>query len=159
MKLYELGEKYLELIEQSENFDIETFNDTLEAIDDAYLDKLESTAKVIQMIDGNIGTVDSEIKRLQAKKKSMTNSKTRIKEYMQSEMERIGKDKLKGELFSFNIQNNPPSVNILDERAIPKQYFITPEPQLDKKAILSDLKNGINVLGAEQKQTKSLRIR
>lgn len=159
MKLYELSDMYLNLLSQSEDFDEQLFNDTLESIDDAYLDKLESTAKVIQMIDGNISIIDNEIKRLSNKKKSMINSKARLKEYMQQEMEKTGKTKLKGELFNFNIQNNPVSVDIINEDIISKEYLVEQQPKIDKKMIIEDLKNGKVINGAELKQTKSLRIR
>ena len=34
-------------------------------------------------------------------------------------MEKVGKTKIKGELFNVGIQNNPVSVNIIDEKLIP----------------------------------------
>jgi hypothetical protein len=67
--------------------------------------------------------------------------------------------RIKTELFTFNIQKNPPSVEVLNDSAIPKNYFVEQDPVLNKKAILADLKNGIEVPGAEMKQSEGLRIR
>jgi len=46
----------------------------------------------------------------------------------------------------------------LDDKAIPKNYYIEQEPALDKKALLADLKNG-DVPGAELQQSESIRIK
>lgn len=74
-------------------------------------------------------------------------------------MRAVDKLKFKTKLFSFNIQNNPPSVDITDEKLIPQEFFIDQAPKLDKKSLLAALKDGKEIEGATIKQTKSLRIR
>ncbi|OJG77960.1 hypothetical protein RV14_GL001292 [Enterococcus ratti] len=81
-----------------------------------------------------------------------------IKHYLQEEMEKTGKTKIKGELFNIGIQNNPISVNVLNENLIPKEFFTPIPPKLDKKKLKEELKQG-EISGAELVQTKGLRIR
>ena len=74
-------------------------------------------------------------------------------------MVKIGQKKADLGLFKLNIQNNPASVNVIDEKLIDKKYLIQQEPKIDKKAILNDLKNNIEVKGCEIHQRESLRIK
>ena len=74
-------------------------------------------------------------------------------------MKVTGKNKFKGQLFSFSIQKNPPSLNVDDEKLIPEEYWIEQAPVLDKKTLLAALKSGEEIPGVSIKQTESLRIR
>ena len=71
----------------------------------------------------------------------------------------MGLDKVETPLFKVSIQNNPPSVNILDEDLIPEQYKKTvTTTSLVKNDILKALKEGQVIEGgAELKQGKSLK--
>ncbi|MGM0220035.1 siphovirus Gp157 family protein [Enterococcus sp. AZ126] len=159
MKLYELTGNYNQVLELAEQLDAETLKDTLDSIDEAIEIKVENTAKVVRSLEGNVDAIDAEIKRLTAKKSTLNNNIKGIKSYMQESMEQVGKDKIKGQLFNIGIQNNPQSVNVMDEKKINMNYFIEQPPKLDKKLLLADLKEGKEVEGAEIQQTRSLRIR
>ena len=97
---------------------------------------------------------NEEIKRLQARKQSIDNSVKNMKLSLQNAMNEIGKTKFKTNLFSFNIQKNPISVNIVDENLIPDE-FKKIKIEFDKTAI----KKAENVPGVELTQSESLRIR
>lgn len=159
MKLYELTESYNQVLEMAEQLDTETLKDTLDSIDEAIEIKVENTAKVVRSLESNVDIIDSEIKRLTAKKSTLNNNIKGIKSYMQESMEQVGKDKIKGQLFNVGIQNNPQSVNVLDEKKINLNYFVEQPPKLDKKLLLADLKEGKEIKGVELQQTRSLRIR
>lgn len=159
MKLYELTGNYNQVLELAEQLDAETLKDTLDSIDEAIEIKVENTAKVVRSLEGNVDAIDSEIKRLSAKKSTLNNNIKGIKTYMQESMEQVGKEKIKGQLFNIGIQNNPQSVNVTDEKKINLDYFIEQPLKLDKKLLLADLKEGKEIEGAEIQQTRSLRIR
>jgi uncharacterized protein YoxC len=159
LKLYELTENYNQVLELAEQLDAETLKDTLEAIDEAIEIKIENTAKVVRSLESNVEAIDSEIKRLTAKKSTLQNNIRGIKAYMQESMEKVGKTKIKGQLFNVGIQNNPQSVNVVDQKKVNMNYFIEQPPKLDKKLILADLKEGKEIEGVELQQTRSLRIR
>ena len=161
MTLYELTEDYMNLLELAEDPDIDeqAFTDTLEGIDGALEDKAEGYAKVIRTLESDAAACDAEAKRLKTKKQVIDNNIKRMKQALQMAMEATGKTKFKTPLFSFNIQKNGYSVSILDESKIPDKYLIPQEPQVDKRAIVADLKGGEQYSWAELVQTKSLRIR
>ncbi|MDN6492073.1 MAG: siphovirus Gp157 family protein, partial [Leuconostoc sp.] len=101
----------------------------------------------------------AEIQRLNERKTALNNNVRYLKEYLQNEMEKVGKTKIKGELFNVGIQNNPPSVRVEDERKIPRDYFNEQEPKLDKTRLKNDLKSGAAIDGAELRQTRGVRVR
>jgi len=157
MNLYQLTENYLTVLEMAENGD--DLTDTLEALTDAIEDKAENTAKVIKQLEANADMLANEIKRLSERKTAIENNAKQLKVYLQEQLEKCGKSKIKGEIFTVAIQNNPQSVEVLDESKIPAAYFIPQAPKLDRKELLAHLKAGEEIAGVAIKQTQSLRIR
>lgn len=96
---------------------------------------------------------------LQNRKRSIGNNIDRLKRNLEGSMIAIGKRKFKTDLFSFGIQKNPASVNILDASKIPSEYLIQQEPKVDKKGIIAFVKEHGNTDYAELTQSESLRIR
>ncbi|PQD52943.1 siphovirus Gp157 family protein, partial [Enterococcus faecalis] len=111
--LYELSNDYLKVLSLAEELDDGTLKDTLDSISDSIDLKVENTAKVVKELESNISIVEKEIKRLQSRKTTLSNNVKNLKGYLQDEMEKVGKTKIKGELFNVGIQNNPVSVNII----------------------------------------------
>ena len=158
MNLYELSTNYLQIQEMIME-GAEGLEDTLESLNDAIEDKAVGYAKVIKNIEGQVLAIKEEEKRLAERRRSLESNIKRLKENLELSMLDTGKKKIKTNLFTFNIQKNPPSVKILDEEAIPSDYLVKQKPKIDKKAIINDLKNGVEVEGVEIKQDESLRIR
>lgn len=159
MNLFELTQNYQNVLEIAEQLDAETLKDTLDSIDEAINVKVENTAYVIKTLDANVAAIDTEIKRLQAMKSAQTNNAKNLKLYIQESMEKVGLDKVEGKLIKVAIQNNKQSVNVLDEKKIPLDFFVEQEPKLDKATLLESLKEGKEIEGAEINQTRSIRIR
>lgn len=157
--LYDLTNQYQELLELESEIDEQTFIDTLQSIDEAIEDKAENLAKVIKEIESTVSVITNEISRLQSKKQSLNNRVANLKTYLQGEMEKVNKTKVKGALFTVNIQNNPPSLKVENTDKIPKSFYIEQEPTLDKKALKEAVKNGEVIEGVALAQTRSLRIR
>lgn len=158
MNLYKLTQNYQNVLEIAEQLDAETLKDTLDSIDEAINDKVENTAYVVKQLDANVAAIDTEIKRLQAMKSAQTNNAKNLKLYIQESMEKVGLDNVKGKLIKVAIQNNPASVVVTDEKKLSK-YFIEQPTQLNKTILKQDLKNGIEVEGAELQSTRSIRIK
>lgn len=160
MNLFDLSQNFKQVydeIQQGENSDV--YMDTLNSIDEAIEDKAVGYAKVIKNIEGDNEALSKEIKRLQERKKSNENAIVNLKTNLTEAMEFTGKTVFKTPLFSFGIQNNKPSTNIIDESQIPANYFEEQPKKLNKKLLLEDLQNGEEIDGASIKQTRSLRIR
>ncbi len=142
MKLYELTGQYLTLQEmvEDETVDSEVLRDTMEGLDGEIEEKADAYASIIFLLDGNIETLDKEIQRLEKKKKAMKNNQDFLKRNLEASMIAIGKKKFKTDKFSFGIQRNAPSLEIVDASKIPAEYFVKQEPKLDRKRLLADVK-------------------
>ncbi len=161
-KLYELTEMYQNIwdLVADEEVDLDTLETALSQVEDNLETKAESMAKLVKGIDGDVTALKEEENRLAKRRKALENKQTNIKQYLQNQFNVMGIDKVKTSLFTVALQNNPPSVNILDEDLIPEQYKKTvTTTSIVKKDILDALKLGELIEGAELKQGKSLRIR
>lgn len=159
MKLYELTENYLQLLEMAEDMDPELLRDTLESIQESIEDKAENTAKLIKSLEADVKAIKEEEKRLADRRKALEKKIENIKDYLREQLELAGIDKVKRPTITVSIQNNPPSVRVVNEELIPSHFMIPQPPKLDKKGILEKLKNGEKVPGVELAQGRSLRIR
>lgn len=158
--LYELTGQYLELLEiAEEEGDATVVIDTLEAIEGEIEDKADGYAKVLKELTGKINMLDDEIERLQGMKKVIKNNMDRIKNSLEKSMVVTGKKKFKTALFSFGIQKNPAAVSVLNESAVPEQFWKSQDPVLDKKGLLAYLKENGDTEYAVITQSESLRIR
>ena len=162
-KLYEISDRYKNLDELLDNPELEDAKEAirkaLDGVNEEFDTKAESVAKIIKSKEVDSKGLDEEIKRLQARKKAIESQKDSLKDYLYEHMKALNKKKIKGKLFTLSIQKNGPSVNVIDESAVPGQYKIPQPPKLDKKAILTDLKRDKKIDGVEIKQGTSLRIR
>ena len=157
--LYELTDRYRNVLEIAGMLDEEQLQEALQAIDDEIEVKADGYAKVMKELEAQENAIQEEVKRLSERKKHIKNNRDRMKESLANQMEILSKRKIKTDLFSFNIQNNPSSLDILDDRYIPKEFYIEQEPKLDRRELLKTLKNGDVIKGVEIKQTEGLRIR
>lgn len=158
MNLYELSDSYKQIQQLIED-GAEGLEDALLQLNDAIEEKAVNYAKVIRNLESQSAAIKDEEKRLYERRKSLENNVKRMKESLYDAMKYNDKKKIKTDLFSFNIQNNPPSLSVLDDSAIPQGYWIAQDPKLNKKEIMNDIKQGVSVEGVEVTQGESLRIR
>lgn len=161
-KLYELTEMYQNIWELigDEEADLDALEIALGQVEDTLEIKAESIAVLVKSIDGEATALKEEESRLAKRRKALENKQTNIKLYLENQLKVMGIDKVKTKLFTVALQNNPPSVEVLNEDLIPEQYKKSVTTiSLIKKDILDALKEGLFVEGAIMKQGKSLRIR
>ena len=157
--LYELtGQmEYLkELLEDTEVED-QVVLETMESIEYEIEEKADGYAKIIRMLSAEVDAIDGEIERLTARKKSLSNNVNRLKSSLSESMILLDKRKFKTPLFSFHIQKNPATVDIVGK--VPKKFLIPQEPKVDKKAIIAFVKEHGDTKYAKLTQSESLRIR
>ena len=165
--LYDLTDDYAKFAEYMEQVELEP--EMQEALEDALNNlgedieiKLENYAKIIKNFESDIAGLKAEEERLAKKRKAMENSIKNMKQRMTEAMIQTGKIDIKGELFKFKVQANPPSV-IMDVNYIedvPEKYLIAQEPKIDKKKLAEDLKAGVELEGvAHLEASASIRIR
>ena len=157
--LYELTGQFkelLEFIEQGE-MDEEMLRSTLEGIDCEIELKADGYAKIIKELEGNILTIETEVKRLGVKKSVLETNIDRMKKNLTNAMTESGKTKFKTDLFNFSIQNNQPKLIISGK--VPKKYLIKQEPKVNNSEIKELLKSGEKLCFAHLETSRSLRIR
>ena len=131
----------------------------IESLDKAVQVKAAGIAIYLERLDGMTAALDETIKKLQDRKKAFQNRKERLKEYTLNAMKQHGIEKIECPECTVSIQKNPPSADVYEPKMIPVEYWRQPEPVLDKKALLADLKEGVVIQGARLSQTEGIRIR
>lgn len=162
MKLYELSEMFLNLEEQLgvENGEYDHIIEN--ALNDKSIqwkDKVEGICKMIKNIEGDIPSIDNEIKRLQQLKKTKTNQVESLKDYIKINMKNLNVNKVGTSLFKLSLRKPTEIVKIIDDKAIPKEYIKT-ITEIDKISLKKDLKDGKIIEGTEiVKGKEGLQIR
>ena len=165
--LYDLTGDYAKFAEYMEQVELEP--EMQEALEDALNNlgedieiKLENYAKIIKNFESDIAGLKAEEERLAKKRKAMENSIKNMKQRMTEAMIQTGKVDIKGELFKFKVQANPPAVvmdvNYIED--VPEKYLIAQDPKIDRKKLAEDLKAGVELDGvAHLEVSSSIRIR
>ena len=159
--IYELTEAYRQLLELAEDqyTDQAVLADTMEALDGEIEAKADGYAKVITELNARAKTIKQEEDRLADHRKAIENNANRIKKRLEESMIALDKRKIKTDLFSFNIQKNPPSLIIDNVNEIPEEFLIPQPAKLDNEAVKKALKDGEKFGWCHLTQTESLRIR
>jgi hypothetical protein len=159
-KLYELTGALAQVWDKlnDDDADLDTIEGTLQCIEGAIEVKAEGMARLVKMLDYDADIIATEIKRLTERKRARENRISRIKSYLQEQMELMGKDKITTPTLTISLQNNPPSVDDFAPSLVPAKYQRVTY-SIDKSAILADLKAGIEVPGTILKQGRSIRFR
>lgn len=124
-------------------------SDTLDGMEMEFNDKANSIVKFAQSFDSDISVIDAEIKRLQERKKVMTNKQNNLKEYLRYNMEQSGITKIKSSLFSITLRKPLKKAEVLDVDFLPDEYVTTSVSiKPDLKKILTALKDGEEINGA-----------
>lgn len=161
--LYELTAEWQELMMWAEDPDVDeqVFMDTVEGLNGEIEEKADGYAKLIKQLEYDAEACSKEAQRFTEKKKHLENKVKRLKESLKNAMELTGKTKFKTNLFSFNVQKNPPTVAVdADLKDIPEEYLRWADPVVDKTKIKEALKSGVVLDGiAHLNQTTSVRIK
>lgn len=155
-KLYELTESYQQLLDyiDNEDVDIDTFKDTIEAIESGIEEKFENIAKLIKNTEGDIKVFKEEEKRLSTRRKSMENKVDYLKKYLLESLQKISKDKVETGTVKVRKQKNPDTITISEGAKLPEKYLIPQEAKVDTSTLKEDvLKNGVEVEGVEKAPT------
>lgn len=154
--LYELTGIYQQIYAM--DMDDETKQDTLESIDwtENYENKVENYIKVMKNLDADIEARKNEIDRLKKLNDADKSKKERMKTDLATSMELTGHEKVDTTLFKVSFRKSE-AVEV-DDLLLPEAYKVATW-KADKKRLKEDLKNGLEILGAELVERKNLNIR
>ena len=138
ISLYELGEAYSNVLDL--DLDDEVASKLLGQIEEAVEQKVENIGLARRSVDSEVKILKEEIDRLTERKKSLEKKSDWLKDYAYQAMKQFGIEKIKGTRLTVWIQNNPVSVDIVDENKVPKVFKIKQPDKIDKKALLDNMK-------------------
>lgn len=154
--LYELTGQFLDIYNLE--LDEETKLDTLDSIDwnSDYENKVENYIKVMKNLEADVEARKNEIKRLTELNKADEKKKEHLKETLSTSMALTGHERVDTTLFKVSFRKSQ-AVEV-DELVLPESYKVaTWKP--DKKRLKEDLKNGLEIVGANLVERKNLSIR
>lgn len=157
-KLYALTDRY-KTIENMLDREIEYISqdeirETLANIKDDIEEKVCSIGKLVLELRNDIESVKTEEDRLAKRRAGFTSKMEWLKNYLLVEMQSANTLKVKKDVVSVSVQNNPPSAELIDIEQVPEQYIrIIPEKrEPDKKTIIEHFKEtgelvpGVNII-------------
>ena len=166
MNLYELTQQQLELKQKlmEMNLDEQTLADTLEGSSLEISKKIENYGIVLRDRESFVDAISKEIERLTERMNAEKKRIERTKNWLLSSMVTLEIKQVECPLFTIAVQDNPPSVDVYNEKLIPAEYMRVPEPKPpvpapDKRLILSELKAGKEVAGCVLKKDKRIVIK
>jgi hypothetical protein len=122
-------------------------------------EKSFSYAYVCKTIEGDITTIDEEIKRLMALKKAKNNVVDRMKEAVINALHIYGLEKISSPTLTLSVRRSE-AVEIISEEQLADEYKVTKVTTApDKIRIKEAIKSGKDVEGAIIKENYSLQIK
>ena len=166
MKLYELTNDYLALLDAIDNGEIpeEAIADTLEAITEEIESKADSIACVLKNLDADIIAIKAEEVRLAERRKAKEKSYERIKQYLSDTLQVAGLDKIETARNKITFRKSE-SVEIDEDAFIVwaqknRDDLLTySAPKVNKTEVKKSLKNGDEIIGAELRINSNIQLK
>ncbi len=162
--LYDISSDYLQALDlftdPEVDIPLEAALDTLESTEGQLQEKAVNVAKFMQNLDATAKAIKEAEQQMARRRKAIENRARWIKDYLKTNMEAAGITKIESPWFSLAIQKNPPSVEVLDEQALPEDYKTEVVTlKIGKAAIKEAVKEGEDVPGAVLRQGTRLAVR
>lgn len=166
MKLYELTNDYLALLNAIDNDEIpeEAIADTLEAITGEIEIKADSIACLLKNLDAECKAIKAEEERLAERRKAKEKSHERIKQYLSDTLQIAGLDKIETARNRITFRKSE-VVEIVDDvfikwAEVNRDDLLTySAPKANKTEIKKALKDGIAIEGAELRINQNIQIK
>lgn len=167
MKLYELTADYLALLNAIDNDEIpeEAIADTLEAITGEIEVKADSIACILKSLDAEIAAIKAEEAKLAQRRKQKEKTLEKVKKYLADTLLFAGIDKIETARNKITFRKSE-SVEVADTSAFilwaqkNRDDLLTyGAPTINKTAIKSALKDGIEIVGAELRVNQNIQIK
>ena len=124
--LYDLSGQYLSALDfftdPEEDLPMQAINDTLEGLEGQIQEKSINVAKVLRNMEETAKSIKEAEKKMFDRRKAIENRVLSLKDYLKSNMEATGIQKIECPWFRLAIQKNPASVEIHDEKQLPDEY-------------------------------------
>jgi hypothetical protein len=125
-----------------------TLNDTLEGLTELH----EVVAAVIRaaLFDEALAEgLKAHIQALEARLQRLNERADARRRIARDAMVEVDLKKITAPDFTVSVRAGSPALVVVDEAAVPATYWVPRDPRLDRAGLISDLKNGLTVAGAE----------
>lgn len=164
MSLYQLDEQWMALQAALTNAD-ETpeeqaqHEQMLEDLQRLAAHEMDSIARLIRNIEGEILAEETEIKRLKASADRKKAAVARLTRCVQNSMVLTGITRAETSIGRWLLRTNPPHVEIIDSNAVPGEYLVLQDPKVNKAAILAAFKEtGEIIPGTDIRREQAVRF-
>lgn len=161
--LFQLAAEHRALADKLHDLDLDdqTIADTLEGESGDLIEKGKNVAAVFRNLESDAKQIKEAEQQLAERRKAYEKRAESLKQYLKTNMEVAGINKIECPWFVITLAQNPESVTVDDEAAIPRDYFkeIPATYQLDKALVKQAIKDGFEVPGARLTRGTSLRIK
>ena len=161
--LFILASEHRALADKLHDTDIDeqTILDTLEAESGDLVEKGKNVAAVFRNLESDAKQIKEAEQQLAERRKAIEKRAESLKQYLKTNMEIAGIQKIECPWFVISIKTNPASVVIDDESEIPDDYMreIPASFVPDKKIIKSEIDEGYTVPGCHLERGTRLEIK
>ena len=162
LKLYEIEQSYVQLANQIIDNEGEVTPE-LETALQLTIENLETKGRgygfIIKDLENDIDSIDKEIARLTAFKKSRSKTVDRLKETLSDAMQLFQIEKIETPTLKISFRKSE-SVEVESVALLDPLYIVTKQVKTaDKESIKLAIKGGLEVVGAVLKQNKNLQIK
>lgn len=162
--LYELSSEYARLMGELEFAETDEQREEIYAaifaIDGDLADKADAYARIMRNKAGEAEMYKAEKQRFERLQRAAENAVERMKQRMYDSMRQTDTLEIPTPIGKWRRQLNNPSVEILDEAAVPAEFRIPQPDKIDKRAILDHYKaTGELVDGVDIVRTEGVRFR
>lgn len=127
MQLCELTERYREVLDRlsdpsEDAVEEECCQALLAGLSEAFDDKVFGVAKVIRSMRADVAAISAELERLGARKRHLSGRIDWLKRYLLSEMEGVGRERIRGSTLTVSLAKSPPSCEVVDLDLVPEEF-------------------------------------
>jgi hypothetical protein len=162
--LYLLAQEHRATADRLADLDLDeqTVLDTLESMSGELEVKATNVAMFVRNLEATALAIKDAEGAMAARRKSIEARAKRLNDYLLSNMQHAGIQKIESPYFTLAIRSNPPAVVIDEPDLIPAEFMRQPDPpppSPDKAAIKEAIKAGEEVPGARLAQGVRLDIK
>jgi phage host-nuclease inhibitor protein Gam len=121
---------------EEKDLDEQTLADTVEGLTDLH-----------DIVAALAGGLKDRIKEMQERLERMEDRASKRRQIARDVMTEMGIKKLTQPDFTVSIRPGSPSLAVIDEAQIPAEYWEPREPRLNRQALLTELKAGVEIAG------------
>jgi hypothetical protein len=163
LSLYQISAEYRESLTKLADLDLDeqTIQDTLESMGGELQAKATNVAAFCRDLEATAASIKDAEAQMKARRTAIENRATRLRKYLMDCMLMAEIQKIESPYFRLAIKQNPPSVEVFDERQVPQEYMKDsppPPPTVDKTLVKQAIKDGYEVPGCRLVQGQRLEI-